>query len=67
MISKKNKRKIIVEDKEYWWQVHCDKDCLRPYIYISSDEDKLLFKQSYDKDTIISSGIIKELIKDHNF
>ena len=67
MISKKNKRKILVDNKVYWWQVHYDKDFLRPYIFISSDEDGLLLKQSYDKEiTTISGSIIAELIKENN-
>ena len=66
MISKKKKRKIIVNNNEYWWQVHYDKDCARPYIFISSDRNKLLLKSSYDRETIISGSTIEKLIKDNN-
>ncbi len=66
MILKKNKRKIIVDGKEYWWQVHYEKDPVRPHIFISSDENKLLLKQPYDKETIVSGRTIEQLIKDHN-
>lgn len=62
MINTKNKRTLHFNNQVYYWNVKYDKDRVRPYIYIISEDKKTDIKQSFDKEMIIDSAYIKNVI-----
>ena len=64
MISGKGKRKLQFEGTTYFWWIKKDASG-HPRIYVISEDKRVYFERSFDKEIGIGTGYIESLLRVH--